>query len=162
MISKEHKNKSLQMKLKFQLYKIQQTAINHYTDSTITTMRQQREVKQNIHINNGMKQQMISINMLNNIEAYRGSCKQEKEQIVNFAEIIVKKRILNLIRFQRIQNMEVYALNDAMNGTISDIQYIIDLYTSVQSHSRRTAPLFPSACMRGQFIVLALLGGGCL
>ncbi|CAL5971948.1 Hypothetical_protein [Hexamita inflata] len=40
--------------------------------------------------------------------------------------------------------MEVYALNDTMNGTISDIQYIIDLYTSVQSHSRRTPLLRPS------------------
>ncbi|CAL5971396.1 Hypothetical_protein [Hexamita inflata] len=42
------------------------------------------------------------------IEAYRGSSKQEKERMVNFAEMIVKKRILNLIRFQRIRNMEVY------------------------------------------------------
>ncbi|CAL6100700.1 Hypothetical_protein [Hexamita inflata] len=85
--------------------------------------------------------------------------KQEKEQIVNFAEMIVKKRILNLIRFQRIQNMEVYALNDAMNGTISDIQYIIDLYTSVQSHSRRTPRLhnlyFPTFIQQIYQIILS-------
>ncbi|CAL6092916.1 Hypothetical_protein [Hexamita inflata] len=60
VISKEHKNKSFQMKQKFKLFKIQQTKTNPYIDSIITTMRQQREIKLNIHINNGMKQQIIT------------------------------------------------------------------------------------------------------
>ncbi|CAL6015857.1 Hypothetical_protein [Hexamita inflata] len=118
-------------------------------------MRQQREMKQDIHINNGMKQQMITQQQLVNqifflnqricqitdedetkneiisinddedqiadkivqgvqeslkevsdgeqrlIQAYRRSGKQEKERMVNFAEMIVKKENIELDKISK-------------------------------------------------------------
>ncbi|CAL5979307.1 Hypothetical_protein [Hexamita inflata] len=69
------------------------------------------------------------------IEVFWGANKQQKQRLVNFADMIEKRKILNLIKQQRTQNIRQ---NDMMNKNLSDIEFEYKQKQSLQSIQSRT------------------------